>query len=264
MVMLARRPPLAIARAVVFAMVLRELQVRFGARRLGGVWTVVEPGAYVVVLMLLYAGVRQRVVQGMDLPVFLLSGVVPFFLFRDIWTDLMNALEANRGLFSYRQVQLVDAWLARAFVNVLISASVLLLIGAVLAFWGGYDLRVHQPLQWALVWLIGLTLAFGLGTVLCVLFEAMPEVQSVVRVANLPLYLLSGVIVPLHRLPPTILDWLALNPWLHVMEYMRAFMAPSYQPLPQVNLAYPAFWAMAVLFVGLGLYRARRLHMMAA
>lgn len=261
--MLAPRPPLAIVRSVVFAMALRELLVRFSSRRLGGVWTLVEPGAYVVVLILLYGGIRQHAVQGMELPAFLLTGIVPFFLFRDIWTDLMNALEANRGLFAYRQVQLVDAWLARAFVNILISGSVLLLLGAVLAFWGGIDLRIRAPLEWALVWLIGLGLAFGLGVVLCALHEAMPEVQTFVRVLNLPLYILSGVIVPLHRLPPTILDWLALNPWLHVMEYMRAFVSPGYRAVPQANLVYPALWAAAALFAGLGLYRARRLQMMA-
>lgn len=257
------RRPLAITRAVVFAMVLREMRVRFSSRRLGGLWTLAEPLLHLALIMLLYSTIRQRSIPGMDLPVFLLFGLVPFLLFRNISLTMMDALEANRALFAYRQIQLLDAWLARFVVNFCISASVLLLMAFALAFWGGYDLHIAEPLYWVLAWVVGLALAFGLGMIYCVLGEVAPEWKTVIRLMHLPLYLISGVIFPLRQLPPALLDWLALNPWLHVIELLRVYASPAYRGVPQVNLAYPAAWAVVALCAGLALYRVRRLQMMA-
>ncbi|WP_368644063.1 ABC transporter permease [Castellaniella ginsengisoli] len=259
-----RRDSLAISRAVVFAMVLREMQVRFSSRRLGGVWTLLEPILHLVLMMVVYAYVRGKSLPGMELPVFLLFGVLPFLTFKNISLNMMEALEANRALFAYRQIQVIDAWAARFVVHFCISASVLLLVGLVMAFWGGYDLSIHAPLEWGLTWLVGLALAFGLGMLYCALAEVMPESKSIIRLAYFPLYLLSGAIFPVWHLPAQVLDWMALNPWLHVIELLRIDASATYPRIAQVNLVYPSVWACATLFIGLGLYRARRLHMMAA
>jgi len=264
MVMMPPRSAFNISRAVVFAMVLREMQVRFSSRRLGGVWTLLEPLLHLVLMMLIYAYIRSKGLPGMELPVFLLLGVLPFLMFKNISLNMMEALEANRALFAYRQIQVMDAWVARFVVHFCISASVLLLVGFVMAFWGGYDLTIRAPLEWALAWLVGLTLAFGLGMIYCTLAEVMPESKSIIRLAYFPLYLLSGAIFPVWHLPSSVLDWMALNPWLHVIELLRVDASISYPRVDQINLLYPAVWAAATVFIGLGLYRARRLHMMAA
>ncbi|MGS1116701.1 ABC transporter permease [Castellaniella sp. UC4442_H9] len=264
MAVIPPRTAFSITRAVVFAMVLREMQVRFSSRRLGGVWTLLEPLLHLVLMMLIYAYIRSRGLPGMDLPVFLLLGVLPFLMFKNISLNMMEALEANRALFAYRQIQVIDAWIARFVVHFCISASVLLLVGFVMAFWGGYDLRIHAPLEWGLTWLVGLALAFGLGMIYCALAEVMPESKSIIRLAYFPLYLLSGAIFPVWHLPSPVLDWMALNPWLHVIELLRIDTSTAYPVIAQINLVYPAVWAAATVFIGLGLYRARRLHMMAA
>ncbi len=264
MVVISRRSSSDITRSVIFAMVLREMQVRFSSRRLGGVWTLLEPILHLVLMMLIYAYIRSKSMPGMDLPVFLLFGVLPFLLFKNISLNIMEALEANRALFAYRQIQVFDAWAARFVVHFCISASVLLLVGFVMAFWGGYDLRIDAPLEWGLTWLVGLTLSFGLGMIYCALAEVAPESKSIIKLVYFPLYLLSGAIFPVWHLPARVLNWMALNPWLHVIELLRINASASYPRIPQMNLAYPAVWAAASLFIGLGLYRARRLHMMAA
>jgi len=264
MAVISRRSSLDITRAVVFAMVLREMQTRFSSRRLGGVWTLLEPILHLVLMMVIYTYIRSKNMPGMDLPVFLLFGVLPFLLFKNISLNMMDALEANRALFAYRQIQVVDAWIARFMVHFCISASVLLLVGFVMAFWGNYDLTIDAPLEWGLTWLVGLSLAFGLGMIYCTLAEVMPESKSIIRLAYFPLYLLSGAIFPVWHLPASVLDWMALNPLLHVIELLRVNVSAAYPRIPQISLLYPAVWAAACIFIGLGLYRVRRLHMMAA
>ncbi|WP_368655694.1 ABC transporter permease [Castellaniella ginsengisoli] len=264
MVVISRRSSLDITRAVVFAMVLREMQTRFSSRRLGGVWTLLEPILHLVLMMVIYAYAKDKTVPGMELPAFLLFGVLPFLLFKNISLNLMDSLEANRALFAYRQIQLMDTWVARFIVNFCISASVLMLMGFVLAFWGGYDLSIHAPLEWGVTWGVGLALAFGLGMIYCAIGEVLPESKTIIKLSYFPLYLLSGAIFPVWNLPPSVLSWLALNPWLHVIELFRIHASPSYPSMPQLNILYPAMWAGATLFVGFGLYRARRLHMMAS
>ncbi|MDB5818826.1 MAG: kpsM protein, partial [Rhizobacter sp.] len=79
-----------------------------------------------------------------------------------------------------------------------------------------------------------------------------------------PLYLVSGVVLPIHALPDAALDYLTWNPVLHALEISRGLFFTGYQPLPQASSAFVVECALVSLAIGLSLYRVRRQRLLAS
>jgi len=260
---LKKRSPFAIVKSVVFALILREVQGRFGQNRLGAFWFVFEPMAHVLILLLLFTTIRGRQIAGITVPLFLIHGIVPFLLFRNLTLKGMAAVNANRGLLAYKQVKPFDMITARAIVEVLLMSCVFILILAALGWFFDYDIHIAQPLQWLGVLATGSALALGCALIFCVVINALPELEAIFRIMFMPLYFISGVIFPLWLIPREFLPLLLWNPYLHLIELAREYSVPHYPRVTEVNLVYPAACAILLLFVGLWLYRARRMQLLA-
>ena len=112
------RSPFQITRAVIFALLLREMRTRFGQRRMGAFWMLAEPIIQLIVMTVLMGAIRGRgPVQGIPFPVFLLTGIAPFVMYRGIATLIMEGLSANRGLFAYKQLTPMDTFVARTIMQ---------------------------------------------------------------------------------------------------------------------------------------------------
>ena len=172
----------------------------------------------------------------------------------------MDSLRENRSLFAYKQIQPLDTYVARVLVETCISVTVYAIL--VFAFaWYGFDMSVTNPLQWVSTLVLGLLFAFGLGMLLALITHALPSVKVVIRMAFFPLYFISGVLVPASYLPTAMMPLLLLNPFLHLIELLRAEVLPHYVPVDGVSEEYVATITVILLFVALGSYRARRLHL---
>jgi capsular polysaccharide transport system permease protein len=249
-------------RSVVFALVLREMRTRFGKRRMGAFWVFFEPLAHVTVLLFIFSYVRGRTLPGIDFPVFLLTGVVPFLIFKNIALRIMDGVEANKGLFAYRQIKPADTFIARILVEVSLYSVVYAVTLAGMA-WYGFDVSIHSPFEWFLILAMLLAFAFGLGNILCVVGHSFPELKIIIRILFMPLYLLSGVIFPASILPDQILQWLLWNPILHITELIRWSIFEYYPIINGVSPQYVGGVTLIALFVGLWLYRYRRLELVA-
>ncbi|MCW5666899.1 MAG: ABC transporter permease [Piscinibacter sp.] len=257
-----RRTPVQVQRSVLLALVIRELRARVEGRWLGLLWMMFEPLAHILIILALFGFRRHAVATTVELPVFLLTGLLPFFIFRNLARRLPAAISGNRGLYAYRQVKPIDAVAARAVVEIGLYSAVYLSALALLG-WLGYHFLPHAPLELMVVSAVLLALGLGLGLVFGVLSHNRPRVQSIIGLAFLPLYLISGVIFPLHSLPPDVRSWLLWNPVLHLIELSRFHFIDSYQPIPGVGLAYPAAFALLALSLGLSLYRLHRHRLIA-
>ncbi|WP_248914028.1 ABC transporter permease [Pseudomonas moorei] len=258
--MLKPRSPLQIKKSVIFALVLREARSRFGDRRMGASWTLIEPICHLLILSVLFSLIRGRTVAGIDFPVFVLVGLAPFLLFRNTALRLMNSPKENRALFSYKQIKPLDTYIARVLVEFSISATVY----AILVFgfaWFGFDMAIKSPIEWMLTVLLGVMFSFGLGMLLSLIAHAMPSSALFIRMMFFPLYFMSGVFMPASYLPHAMLPLLLLNPFLHLMELIRAEIFPHYVPVDGISVLYVIAFTLFLLFVSLGTYRVRRLHL---
>ena len=142
---LKARGGLQVMYASIRALLLRELQTRFGQYRLGYLWVFLEPLLTIGIMVVLFGTLMQRTLPGMDYPVFLINGIIPFFMFRTGVTLAISATESNRGLFSYRPVKPIDALLARNVLEFLLKFTAY--VAFTTAFvWFGYSISFeHIP-----------------------------------------------------------------------------------------------------------------------
>jgi capsular polysaccharide transport system permease protein len=258
-----RRTPFQINRAVVFALLLREMRSRFGQRRMGAFWMLAEPIIQLIFMVIIMGFVRGRgPTQGIPFPVFLLTGIAPFIMFRGIAMLIMEGLSANRGLFAYKQVQPIDTFIARTIMQVSIASISYLAVLAAFG-WYGYDVGVYRPLEWLGLLCVGVALSFGMGMVFAVLVDAIPESRTLMRFLFLGLYFSSGAMFPVTSFPSYVLPYISWNPYLHLIELLRESVFPFYKTLALVSFSYVATCTAVCLAVGLGLFRVRKTKMLA-
>lgn len=248
---------------VLFALYLRELKGRLDGRWGSALWVVGEPLANLAAMLLLYSAMRTHSVGGIDTLLFLVSGQLPYLLFKSLVLRLMDAIDANQGLFAYRQVKPLDAVLARAGVELTLfgSVSALCLAGLV---WLGHDVWPEHPLEMAGTLTLLVLLGIGLG-LLCAVATggALTRTRGFVRMAFFPIYLASGAIFPLSTLPQGLREWLLLNPLAHLLEVIRSSLfGARYHPMQGVNLDMVVAWILIGTTVALSMYRVRRDHLL--
>lgn len=247
-----------IQRDVIYALVLREVGSRLGKTRVGLLWVLLEPVAHLLFPIVMFGLFMDRALPGIEYPVFLVYGFLPFLLFKTICLQTMEGAAANRGLLSYRQITLMDVFVAKAIANCAIEATVFAIVLAGLAMLA-FDVLPTYPLEFAGVLALTVALAFGLGLLFAASASLVPDSKSLVRVLFLPLYFASGVLFPIARLPAQWVDLLAVNPVLHLVELSRSTATEHYEPMRQSSVLYPAAVALAANFIGLAMYRLRYL-----
>jgi capsular polysaccharide transport system permease protein len=185
---------------------------------------------------------------------------VPFFLFQNMSTRLMDGISANRGLFAYRQVKPIDTLAARAGVELLMNLLVYVLTLGLLG-WLGFHVLPAGPLEALLVHAVMFFIGLGFGVFSAVISHDRPRLRSFIRILMFPLYIMSGILFPIHLAPPELLVWLLFNPLLHLVELSRHAFIPQYQVLDQVTLLYPVLWALGLGALAMLAYRADRLRL---
>ncbi|MGY0580343.1 MAG: ABC transporter permease [Paraglaciecola chathamensis] len=244
-----------VTRSVWYALFMRETISRTTADRFGWFWMIAEPmamvGLMVAIRSLLMGG--DRFIPGADFVPWLIVGLLGFFVFREGMMRSLGAIEANRGLFSYRQVLPVDPVIARCLVEGMIKTFILIIfiVGGVLF---GVDLFPDDPLTAIVDWLSLWSLGFGAGLVFSVVSCLVPEVAILVRISLLPLMIVSGVILPLNFLPHPVLEIVLYLPIVHGLENLRSAFFSGYHPLQGASEFYLWFWALALIVLGLAMH----------
>ncbi|XDZ51446.1 ABC transporter permease [Neisseriaceae bacterium CLB008] len=247
---------LSVQKRVVHALFLRELKTRFGKYRLGYLWALLEPVAHLAVLMLIFGYVMSRVMPEISFLVFLVNGLVPWFLFSNITSRSLTAIEANRGLLSYAPVHPVDTLLSRTLLESMIYVAVYVILMAILWLQGESITLINVP-RLLSIWLAITVLSMGLGLIFMVIGHAFNEAQKILPIILKPLYFISGIMFSINIIPQQyhyLVDW---NPLLHAFELLRQTVVPAYQIMPSLSLGYLWQSAVVVLAIGLIVYKGR-------
>lgn len=248
------RSGLKVMGAAFHALLMRELQTRFGGYRLGYLWAPLEVIFQVAIYLVIFGALMKRALPGMDYLLFLVAGLVPYQMLSRIANRSLGAVEANQGLLMYRAVRHIDVIIARSFLELIIYffTFVLLLIG--LSFFGIYFSFSHLDVVlfcWATLFLF----SFGLALIMMVIGYYGGEISKVVSLIFTVLYFASGVIYSIHVVPEPYLSYLLYNPFIHNLEMIRHSLSPSY-PAYHIDMGYFLKWMICVDFLGLLLYKA--------
>ncbi|AGW93673.1 ABC transporter permease [Cupriavidus sp. DF5525] len=248
------RSDVSIAVSVWKALFLREASARLATGRAAWLWILLEPAVHLIFLMLLFGLIRHRVVGGgANAEIFVLAGVWGFFLVRNIAMRGMDAVNANKALFAYRQVRPVDAVLVRVSLEAFLYAIVLAVLLAALAAFD-IDIAPNDPAQVGMSVVLLLLSGGGMALVFSVFGSLLPEAGRLIRLAFAPLYFLSAVMYPVASLPRGLRTVVLVNPIVHGLESMRAGYFAGYHGEAHISLLYLGFFALGMVFLGLALH----------
>lgn len=249
-----RRSGIQVMLAAFHALLMRELQTRFGSYRLGYLWAPLEVLLQVVILLVIFGAVMKRVLPGMEYPLFLVAGMVPFFMMQRIALRSLGAVDANKGLLMYRAVRHIDVIIARSFLELAIYFfTFVLLLFILLGFDISFSLaNLHIVL---FCWLTMFLFSLGLALILMIIGYYGGEISKIISILFSILYFASGVLYSVHIVPEPYLSYLMYNPFIHNLEAIRHALSPTY-PIYHVSMGYFLGWTMGVLFLGLLLYKA--------
>lgn len=249
-----RRNGLQVMLAAFHALIMRELQTRFGSYRLGYLWAPLDVILQMAIMLVIFGTVMKRTLPGMDYMLFLVVGFTPFYMMQKIAMRSLGAVSANSGLLMYRAVRHIDIIIARSFLELVIYfiTFVILLVG--LSFFGiGFSLSHLDMVLFC--WVMMFLFAFGLAMIMMIVGHYGGEISKVIGIAFTILYFISGVIYSVHMVPEPYLSYLMYNPFIHNLEMIRHALSPTY-PIYHVDMGYFVKWTVCVNFVGLLLYKA--------
>ena len=221
------RSPLSITFSVWQAIFLREAIDRLFDMRAAWFWLLMEPVCHIGFIAFVWTAIRVHSVGGMDLMMWIMIGMLAFFLFRRTSVQVMYAAESNRPFFVYRQVKPFDTAIARAGLEAFLMGLVsTIILGAATLL--GHETLPRDPLMAAQallgLWLFGI----GYGLITSVLMALVPEMEHVLKLLMMPMYLISGVIWPIASVPQPYRDMLMLNPVAYGLELIRMAFFPYY------------------------------------
>jgi capsular polysaccharide transport system permease protein len=250
------RISLQIMKDTVFALMMRELKTRFGAKKLGYFWAIAEPAAQAFILAIMFSLIGRSSLSGVPVALFMISGLMPFKFFSKLMPQLAGSVQANKALFTYRQVSILDPLITRLIIEVVTYVVVFCIILAVMA-WMGFNVEMQDFLAFLMINILLISLGLGMGILLCVVGAYWEDTSKVVGMIMMPMFMISGIFFTATMIPQKYLYLFDWNPIFHIIELIRQAMFVSYIS-PIGDWQYVAFCALVVNAVGLMLYQVSR------
>jgi len=208
---------------VIMALVIREINTRYGRENIGFLWIIGEPILFVAGVTIAWSMMRPALEHGLPMPAIVLTGYVPLTMWRHCLGRSVKAYEANGALMFHRQVTPLDIITARCFleiVGVIMAAAIVLVAGVVVG-------AMEWPIDWGLVYLGVLMQAlFCYATAL--LMASLSEYSDVAeRAVGILSYLaipFSGAFTMVDWLSPQFQQALLWSPSVNNVEMIRAGM----------------------------------------
>lgn len=243
---------------VIAALIRRETRAHFGEMRLGYLWAIIEPTlhllAYVVIFTYL---LRRHTPLGSSLTLFMLTGMIPYFLFYKLATYLAGAIDENRSLLNLPPVKPFDILVSRA----ILESATYLFVGFILLTCiyidGSKDVVPTYPIRVVAAIVATAGFGFGFGVINAILRVFVRNWMTIFGLLLSPIFLLSGIWFLPSAVPPPFRDYLLYNPMMHYIMWVRSGFYRGYDP-SDLDRGYAIGWSVLTVILGLTLLRVAR------
>ncbi|EPA8397166.1 ABC transporter permease [Escherichia coli] len=256
------RSSFQVLRDVTFGLLIRELKTRFGSYRLGYAWALLDPLLMISAFSLIFGMRGHSGFGGAPAPLFITASYLPFLFFRNVVTKLQSAVNANRGLFCYRQVTPFATFIARFILEAVIG----LVVGCILVLgllWFGFDAIPSDPLEVVFIYVVLMIFSFSLGIIFCVVGNMFKEAHKFLGLLMMPLMFISCVMYPLASIPAQYQHWFLWNPLVHAVELLRSGWISGYVS-SNVSWAYFSCLTLVLLTFAMSCYRLSHRRLIAS
>lgn len=241
---------------VISALVIREIHTRYGRDNLGFLWLFIEPLLLGLAIIAIWSLARGDFQHGIPVLTFVMTGYVPFMIWRQILSRSVKCVSANGGLLYHRQVRILDLILSRALLEIVGVCAAFVFVAFL--FWA---INLYEPPDdlglFYLGWIYLILASVGVGMILTALSEIYEWTEKLVAPVIILSYPLSGVFFMLDWLPQSARDVMMWVPTVNAFEMIRGGQfgqdVKVYFDVPQTSLV-------CLALLATGLLMCRRIH----
>lgn len=238
---------------VIHALMIRELNTRFGRENIGFLWIMVEPLLFAGLVSTLWRFMKGPEEHGVGIVAFVISGYIPLTLFRHCVGRSVSVFVANSSMMYHRQIKVIDFVFVRFLIEMVGAMMAYVFIAGVLIMFDEFPVPDDIGLflgGWLLYSLFTLSLCF----VIAPLSEMSEVLEKFIPVTTYIMIPFSGTFSAASWLTPAVREYLLLSPFVNAMEMMRAGIWGD-KVTPYYNVSNPLICSMVAALIGLALCR---------
>jgi capsular polysaccharide transport system permease protein len=247
-----RRPrasPLAINAAAIGAILLRDIKQRAGRNYTGFLMILLMPLAHLLIVVMAFHIFGRLAPHGTDQMVYFGISVLPFVIYAYSSRQIVISLAENRPLLYFSRVKIFDILLSRGILEAAGSVVVFISVVCILEVYStGFSPRDWPGIVFAVAATIYFSFSFGVANAL--IASVLPVWYLLFGLSIPVFWLVSGIIFFPAAIPGPYDRWLALNPLLQCIEWIRYAYYEDY-PDKLLNIPYLITFATVCLAVGL-------------
>src|SRR5580704_5472116 len=247
-----RRPrasPLAINAAAIGAILLRDIKQRAGRYYTGFLMILLMPLVHLLIVVMAFHIFGRLAPHGTDQMVYFGISVLPFVIYAYSSRQIVISLAENRPLLYFSRVKIFDILLSRGILEAAGSVVVFISVVCILEVYStGFSPRDWPGIVFAVAATIYFSFSFGVANAL--IASVLPVWYLLFGLSIPVFWLVSGIIFFPAAIPDPYDGWLALNPLLQCVEWIRYAYYEDY-PDKLLNIPYLITFATACLAVSL-------------
>ena len=244
-----RASPLAINAAAIGAILLRDIKQRAGRYYTGFLMILLMPLVHLLIVVIAFLIFGRLVPQGTDQVVYFGLSVLPFVIYTYLSRQIVISLAENRPLLYFNRVKIFDILLARGILEATNSVVVFFILVCILAVYS----TDFSPRDWpGIVFAVAATIyfSFSFGVSNALIARVLPVWYLFFNLTIPVFWAASGIIFFPTAIPDPYDRWLALNPLLQCVEWIRYAYYEDY-PDKLLNIPYLITFATVCLAVSL-------------
>lgn len=205
---------------VIHALMIRELNTRYGRDNIGFLWIMVEPLLFAGLVALGWRLLKGSEEHGVSIVAFVITGYIPITLFRHGLARSAAIFTANSSLMYHRQIKILDFVLVRFFIELLGCMMGYVFIACILIAVGQFPIPDDIGLFLA-GWLIYAFFTLSICFIVAPVSEMSEVVEKFLPVTTYIMIPFSGLFTMASWLTPSVREYMLLSPFVNAMEMMR-------------------------------------------
>lgn len=242
---------------VVGAVIMRDLQTRFGGSYLGFLLALLFPLGHIGIVVVIYSILGRSTPLGTDIVAFMATGALPFVIWLYIHRQTMISIQQNRPLLYFPGVAVIDFIVARCAIEILNTTMIVFVVMTTLIMIG-HDPYIYDEKLFLLYLAVSYVLGVSTGVffgVLSYLFPFFPVLGGLIG----PLFwVTSGILFLPDNVPEVIQNLIFFFPLSHVVDFVRMSIYSSYFTSYASSTYIAIFIGAVVLASMLAMHLARR------
>ena len=206
---------------------LRNIKIRYRQALIGSLWAIIKPTITVIVFLIVFKYIiKLQIKENIYFELFLLCGLIPWFFFSQLITDLINSHTDNPNLLTkvyIPRIIIPSSYLMVNFLEFLISTFVLVFISIYF-----FNLFYIDISLFVLASALMIFFCISLGSFLSIIVIQYRDIKHIIPIILQAGVFLSPIAYGLDFVPKRFQSLYSLNPILSPIEIYRGAFLNDY------------------------------------